>query len=210
MQLIHSPVIKATESLFKEKFSEAMSYKDFRSLVDELAAKGQTSGSDQKESLINYTQLNSRRMKRWDKTFTIPENIKDQIRQINRRVNWLVLTESWCGDAAPTMPVMNKIAESNPNIELRVLLRDEHLDLMHLFRTDGSLSIPKLIGMEEKSGMIVSEWGPRPSKATKLAMEFKRKNGILSPEFKEELQRWYNTDKGQNTLDDLLHLLALK
>ena len=199
-----------TETLVNEKFNQGMPYAEFRTLVDQLAAEGKTTGIDQKESFINYTQLNSHRMKRWDKTFKIPEGTIDLIKGFDKKVNWVVLTESWCGDASPTLPVMNRIAALNPNIQLRILLRDENLDLMEQFRTNGALSIPKLIASDADTGRILGEWGPRPSIATQMARDFKEEHGLLTPEFKEDLQHWYNRDKGQNTLDDLLDLLALK
>lgn len=198
------------ELLVAQKFTEGMTYKEFRSLVNDLSAQGETSGSEQNKLLINYTVLNNKRMKRWDKTFKISEDAALKISEIRRKVDWLVLTESWCGDAAPTLPVMNKITELNPNIRLRILMRDEHLDLMDRFRTDGALSIPKLISAEVDSGRILGQWGPRPSTAAKMASDYKIKNGSLTADFKEDLQRWYNTDKGVNTLEDLMRLLTLK
>ena len=30
---------------------------------------------------------------------------------------------------------------------------------------------------------------------------------MLTPEFKEDLQRWYNKDKGQSIVEDLVSLL---
>lgn len=187
-----------------------MSYASFRELTDTLAVNGQTTGSDQSESFIQYTALNSRRMKRWDKTLRIPDDITLTIKSIDRKINWLVLNESWCGDAAPTLPLMNKIAALNPNIQLGILLRDEHLDLMEQFRTEGALSIPKLISTDANSGRILAEWGPRPEKAAQLVRDYKEKHGILTPELREDLQRWYNEDKGQSTLKELLPLLALE
>lgn len=44
-----------------------------------------------------------------------------------------MLTEGWCGDAAQNLPVINKIAEENPNINLKLVLRDENLELMDEF-----------------------------------------------------------------------------
>ncbi len=200
----------STKSLLREKFASAMTYKDFRAMVDEYAAAGKTSGPEQKDSLINYTLLNSRRMKRWDKLLVLDDTVVDKVASVETRINWLVLSETWCGDAAPTMPVMNKIAEANPNIELRVLLRDEHLDLMELFLTEGTLSIPKLISFEESTGRVIGDWGPRPTIAAEKAAAYKRDNGSLSAEFKEDLQRWFNKDKGKDTLADLLQLLPLE
>lgn len=198
------------EALLKERFAEAMTYEEFRSMVDRFALEGRTSGPEQKESYIDYTILNSRRMKRWDKTFKLGDQTAEQLANLKSNTNWLVFTETWCGDAAPTMPVMNKIALQSPNIELRVLLRDEHLDLMDHFRTNGNLSIPKLISFDGETGRVKGEWGPLPSEATRIAADFKKENGKLTAEFKEELQRWFNQDRGKDTLSDMMRLLALE
>ena len=202
--------ILTVEALLQQKFGAAMTYAQFRSMVDSYAQEGRTSGSEQKESYIEYTVLNSKRMKRWDKTFKLDDAAMEQISRIKTRINWLVITETWCGDAAPSMPVMNKIALESPNIELKVLLRDEHLDLMDHFRTNGNLSIPKLISFDEKTGSVIGEWGPLPTIASEQAANYKQEHGSLTPEFKEDLQRWFNQDKGKDTLSDLLRLLALE
>ena len=201
---------KTASRLIKESLPQAMSYEQYRTLVTELSSEGKTSGPEQKESLIEYTQLNDRRMRRWDKTFKISEKSEQRLRTFPQKVIWLVLTESWCGDAAPSMPVMHKISEINSNISLRVLLRDEHPELMSRFLTNNAMSIPKLIMVDGASLETIGEWGPRPSKATKMAEEFKAARGVLTPEFKQDLQLWYNKDKGENIFDDLMNLLALK
>ena len=202
--------ILTVETLLQEKFEEAMTYAQFRSMVDTYAKEGRTSGPEQKESYIEYTVLNSRRMKRWDKTFKLDDAAIKQIAEIKTGISWLVITETWCGDAAPSMPVMNKIALASNNIELKVLLRDENLDLMDHFRTNGNLSIPKLISFDDKTGSVIGEWGPLPTIASKIAADYKQEHDSLTPEFKEELQRWFNQDKGKDTLSDLLSLLALE
>ena len=178
--------------------------------MKELSDEGKTTGTQQTESLIDYTKMNHRRMKRWEKTFQLSDKALKQLGKLDNKVEWLVLTESWCGDAAPSLPLMNKFAEGNSNLELGILLRDENLELMEYFRTDGNLSIPKLIAIDQDHGKVLGEWGPRPSEATAMAKEYKREHGSLTAEFKEDLQRWYNTDKGQNIEEDLLGVLALK
>ena len=115
-----------------------------------------------------------------------------------------VLTESWCGDASPSLPVMNKIAELNSNIEFKIVLRDENLDLMNLFLTNGGMSIPKLIVIDNDQEKVIADWGPRPSIATKMVEDYKAEHGSLSAAFKQDLQVWYNKDKGQNILQDIV------
>lgn len=190
-----------------ESLKKSMSYKEYIELVNALVEKSSTTGNEKTEALANYTMLNQRRMRRWDKTVKLSEEAKAKIENYSGKMTWLVLTESWCGDAAHIMPVINKVAELNNNIDYRVVLRDENDVLMNQFLTNGGRSIPKLIAIDEKSKEVVGTFGPRPSVATELVNAYKEKHGTLTPEFKEDLQHWYNKDKGQSTVTDLLDLL---
>ena len=210
MDGIQQTDIKASTSLLQESVKKAMDYQEFISLMKDLASDGETTGLEQSESYINYTSLNTRRMKRWDKTFELSEEIEKKLATLDKRIQWLVLTESWCGDAAPSLPVMNRFAEANPMISLYILLRDENPELMSQFLTEGAMSIPKLIALDEASGEVIGQWGPRPEVATAMARDYKEQYGKLSAEFREDLQRWYNADKGQKITEELLVLLGLK
>lgn len=193
--------------IINDSLTKSTSYQEYRELVKELVAKNGTIGETQSEALANYTMLNDRRMKRWDKTIKVSDEVKTEVATIDRDMTWIVLTESWCGDAAHLMPVMNKVADLNDGIDFRVVLRDENEALMNQFLTNGGKSIPKLIMLDNTTGDIVNTFGPRPSEATKLVNDYKAEHGKLTPEFKEDLQQWYNKDKGQNAIKDLVALL---
>lgn len=195
------------QNIIKDSLKKAISYQDYRALVKDLVVKESTTGNEKTEDLANYTMLNDRRMKRWDKTVKVDEAVKEKIANTNINQTWLVLTESWCGDAAHIMPVINKVAELNNTIDFKVVLRDENLDLMNQFLTNGGQSIPKLILIDNATNEVVNTFGPRPSEATKLVLDYKAKHGKLTSEFKEDLQGWYNKDKGQNAISDLVSLL---
>jgi len=195
------------QNIIKDSLKKAISYQDYRALVKDLVVKESTTGNEKTEDLANYTMLNDRRMKRWDKTVKVDEAVKEKIANTNINQTWLVLTESWCGDAAHIMPVINKVAELNNTIDFKVVLRDENLDLMNQFLTNGGQSIPKLILIDNATIEVVNTFGPRPSEATKLVLDYKAKHGKLTSEFKEDLQGWYNKDKGQNAISDLVSLL---
>ncbi|WP_339836520.1 thioredoxin family protein [uncultured Maribacter sp.] len=195
--------------VIEQSLENNYTYLEYRQLVSDLSDKGESTGPVQTEALAQYTQLNDSRMRRWDKTLKFSDEAVAKIKLVKEKITWVVLTESWCGDASPALPVMNKIAELNPNISLSLILRDENLEVMNQFLTNGSMSIPKLIAINEENS-VVATWGPRSIKATQLVEAYKEDHGKLTPEFKQDLQVFYNKDKGQSVLQDLLRLLPLK
>ena len=148
-------------------------------------------------------------MKRWDKTVKISESAEERLSNFHGDVTWLVITESWCGDAAHVIPVLNKLADRNAGIDLKLVFRDENPELMDQFLTNGGRAIAKLIMIDNTSGEVLDTFGPRPSEATKLVNDYKAEHGTLTPEFKEDLQIWYNRNKGQNIIEDILDLLGV-
>ncbi|MDN3491833.1 thioredoxin family protein [Winogradskyella bathintestinalis] len=196
------------KDIISESLNNSMTYADYRILVSNLVAKNSTTGNDKSEDLVAYTQLNDRRMRRWDKTAKVSEEIKSFIENYTKKITWLVISESWCGDAAHIMPIINKVAELNANIEYKIVLRDENEALMDQFLTNGGKSIPKLVMLDSETNEVINTFGPRPTVATNLVNAYKTEHGILTPAFKEDLQRWYNIDKGQSTIADLVRLLS--
>jgi len=200
-------VIENPVELALKAIESATSYQEYRELVSAHVQNGSSTGPNQTEALTQYTLLNDSRMRRLDKTTKISDTIVENVKEFKGNQTWLVLTESWCGDAAQSAPVINRIAEITNKINLRIVQRDEHPDLMNAFLTNGSQSIPKLIAIDTLTNKLVGEWGPRPSIATEMVNSYKREHGSLSPEFKQDLQVWYNKDKGINIAEDLTELL---
>ena len=196
------------ETIITQSLQKSMSYQDYRELVKQLVVDKSNTGDEQTEALANYTVLNDRRMKRWDKTVKVSEEAQSKVMDFGESVTWLVITESWCGDAAHVMPVIDKIASLNDKIAFKVVLRDDNPELMDAFLTNGARAIPKLIMLDNSSGEVIDTFGPRPSEATGYVNRFKAENGKLTPEFKEDLQHWYNKNKGQNIIDDLAGMLC--
>ena len=198
-----------TEStvLIEKALNTSTTYQEYRDLVHELSQKDLSTGPTQTEALANYTGLNNARMRRLDKTIKISEETQTLFTNYSKNVTWLVLTESWCGDAAQSMPVINKLAKIAPHVEMKVALRDENVELMQHFLTNGGMSIPKLIAIDNASKVVLGEWGPRPTVAAKMVADYKEAHGGLTPEFKQDLQVWYTKDKGQAIIDDLEKIL---
>ncbi|WP_179375267.1 thioredoxin family protein [Winogradskyella wichelsiae] len=193
--------------IISESLKKSMTYTEYRTLVTALVEENSNTGIEKTEALAEYTQLNDRRMRRWDKTAKVSEGDKIKIQNSDKKVTWLVISESWCGDAAHIMPIINKVAELNDAIDYKVVLRDENEALMDQFLTNGGKSIPKLVMLDSETHQVLKTFGPRPMVATNLVLDYKAKHGKLTPEFKEDLQRWYNKDKGQSTVEDLIDLI---
>lgn len=199
--------ISTLKETITTSLNKSMSYSQYVELIEKLVTQNATTGNDKTQERVEFTKLNERRVKRWNKTLKIGEENQHKIKKFNKKITWLVLTESWCGDAAHIVPVINKVAELNSNINFRLVLRDENEGLMNEFLTNGGKAIPKLIALDEQNE-VIGEFGSRPRIATQLVEEYKKEYGMLTPEFKQDLQVWYNKDKGESTVEDLLGLLG--
>ena len=120
---------------------------------------------------------------------------------------WYVvaLTEDWCGDAVNTLPLFNRLAAQARNIEFRVLLRDQNLDLMDAHLTNGrSRSIPILI-VYDHAFRERGWWGPRPAPIQEWVMT----EGLKREEEDRyrEVRRYYARDKGRTSLDEFLRIV---
>jgi len=199
--------MNVTTSLIENSLDKSFSYTEYRNHVSALLAEGLATGATQSEDLTHYTTLNEVRMNRLDKTIRIPEEISQKLKSLKKKHTLLVISEGWCGDAAQLLPVMNKIASENDHLDLKIVLRDENDELMNDYLTNGARSIPKLVLVETETLAARGSWGPRPHDAAKLIMDNKEKYGKVTPEAKEELQKWYLHDKGHSTMEEIALLL---
>ena len=117
----------------------------------------------------------------------------------------LALSEDWCGDAANILPVVSRLVDELPDVRLRVLARDENLDIMDAHLTNGrSRSIPVVIAYDgdfRERGW----WGPRPSELQKWVMDegMKMESG---PRY-AETRRFYARDRGRAIVAEILGLI---
>ncbi|MEO5911559.1 MAG: thioredoxin family protein [Pelobium sp.] len=185
----------------------SMSYGQYRDLIDALLMEGKTTGNNQSAAMTNYTEMNVQRMKRLDKTTSITDTALEKINALNKNYTWLVLTEAWCGDAAQTIPVMNKIAEaSNGKISVRFILRDQHLYIMDAHLTNNGRAIPKLIVLNNNLKEL-ADWGPRPKLLQDMVNDWKADPLLTHEDWIEKVHAWYAKDRTAQTMLELLDLL---
>lgn len=185
-----------------------MTYEQYRTLMDDVLAQHRTTGPDQSEGLVKYTELNRHRMRKWDKILVLNPEFVQLLTAVDKPMIWLVLTEAWCGDAAQNLPAIAKMAEVNPLIQLRLLLRDEHPAVMDAYLTGGSRSIPKLIALEGETLRELGTWGPRPAEAQQLVVDYKHNpNGRTREQFYEQMHAWYAKDQARQVQLEFAQLL---
>lgn len=188
----------------QKHIEKGQTYADFRAMVNQLLSEDKTTGDNHSESMIHYTKMNVQRMKRLDKTVKLNDETLENIANIDRPQTWMVITEGWCGDAAQIVPVLEKMAATSPNIELKLILRDENPEVMDAYLTDGSRSIPKLIALDNDTLDEIGVWGPRPEPAHEMVMDYKKDNkGETYMEFATRLHKWYAKDKTETTQQEL-------
>lgn len=179
---------------------------NYLELIKKLLAENKTTGTNHAEDMLNYTRLNLQRMERWLKTVKINAETETIIKNISSPQKWVVLTEAWCGDAAHSMPVLYLLSKSNPLIEFEWKLRDENLELMDQYLTNGGRSIPKLI-VYNQNGEELFNWGPRPKHIQEKYLEM-RKNNLAYTDINIELQKLYNEDKAETIQKEMTALLT--
>jgi hypothetical protein len=113
----------------------------------------------------------------------------------------LVIAEDWCGDASNTVPIIAKLVEMAPGLELRVIPRDENPELMDQYLTNGARSIPIVIALNDNF-QEVGHWGPRPAQLQTWVMA--NRGTIPKAELYPQVRTWYARDRGESTLREVL------
>lgn len=183
-----------------------MDYQSYLNLFEEIVNNRSTDPNYKDVNYLNYARLNQSRMSRWQKTLQLNDTLVANIKMISSPQKWIIITEHWCGDAAPTVPFLVSLAEQNPLIQYDLQLRDREPFLINAYLTNGTKSIPKLI-VKDVSGNDLFTWGPRPVAAQKFINDLKV-SGAAPETIKAELQNWYNNDKGSELQKELLQLFS--
>jgi len=192
-----------------ELLAGGFSYSQFVEFTEQLVLENRTSGANQSEDYLSYTRMSLQRMVRWNKTSKVSEELKQLLLQVNQSQVWLIITEAWCGDGAQSIPYLAKLADLNPLIMLKIVLRDEHPDLMDAYLTNGARSIPKLVAMTADLQVELFTWGPKPKYLLDRHAAFKQNSeGRTYPEFLEEIHLWYAKNKHKDLESEIYPLIS--
>ncbi len=190
----------------QKALQNSFSFAEYRKHIANLITRGKSTGHEQSDDLLHYSELNETRMNRLEKTIVVLPEIINNLQLLDKKYIWLVLREGWCGDAAQIVPVIHKMAEVTDKIELKIALRDDNDELMQHFLTNGGKAIPKLIVLDAETLEVVADWGPRPTGAKQLIIDYKATHGIIDETAKIELQKWYLHDKGVSIQQEIVEM----
>ncbi|NWF90554.1 MAG: thioredoxin family protein [Ignavibacteriaceae bacterium] len=186
--------------------SKGLTYPKYLDLINnEVFSTHSDLNSDEEKQRFEDKKLNLHRMNRIDKQYFVPDEVKLLVLQISKPQIWMIISETWCGDSAQNIPYISKIASINPNINLRILLRDENPEIMDLYVTNGTRSIPILVIFDEE-GNELAKWGPRPDEAKQLVNNLIAQ-GLDKKIRAEKLHLWYGRNRGKNLEMEITDLL---
>ena len=156
------------------------------------------------EEFVESVEKNKSLWKGVYRTARIPDWAYEMACRRGPGVKLLAIVEDWCGDASNTVPVLARLGDEARCLELKVVLRDEHPEVIDQFLTNGARSIPIVIALDQEFRTL-GHWGPRPKEIQEWVIENKEK--IPSKERYPTVRKWYAKDRGVTTLKEVLGLL---
>lgn len=106
-------------------------------------------------------------------TFELPEDESFFTKLKGKNIRALILAEPWCGHCMLNIPIMLRILEE-ANVETHFCLRDENLELMDAYLTNGNRTIPIVIFIDE-AGNDLGTWGPIAPVTKELVAPYREK-----------------------------------
>lgn len=186
-------------------FESGFTYEDYLKKIEDQLFDLEKSGDER--GYAKYYSINIKRIKRLDEHFELSAEQKEKLRSVENDFQLLVISEGWCGDAAQVVPVVYKMMVEI-GVELRLVFRDANEELMKNYLTNGTKSIPILIGIDAE-GTEKFRFGPRPQQGMEMLQKHKENPEIYTDEeFHKDLQIWYNQDKGKAIFEEFLQVLS--
>ena len=146
---------------------EGLTYDEYRAQWRDRKEKSKADLDSEERKTLHYLNYNWERQARVHEQHTPSADLQAAVESVEEPQFWMVLTEPWCGDSAFLLPIIQEAADLSDQVTLRILLRDDNLDVMDQYLTDGSRSIPKLVAFSADGDELFT-WGPRPEEARQL------------------------------------------
>lgn len=157
------------------------------------------------EEYINSMTVHKENLDKVYDQFSVSEDSKVKLSKLkDLNISAIVLTSDWCGDAMMNVPIFKKLGDM-AGIEPRYLIRDENLELMDQYLTNGTArSIPIFIFIDE-DGQEIGKWGPRAPEVQSIVEDIKTgMPGKDDPGYKEAFNEFIKKMSARFTTDPQL------
>ncbi len=130
-------------------------------------------------------------------------------------VKVLALSESWCGDCVENLPILCKLESLYSFMQVFIFPRDQNLDIMDQYLTDGVRVIPVFVFFDEKNEEI-GTFVERPKGAHDFMEKARQALSALSPEARKrgmykarsDLRRKYKEGLRDETVSEIKEILT--
>jgi Thioredoxin len=180
--------------------SPSLSLSEYEQIVEGVLLQNST--KDYEAKMHSYILKNREVEQNIQSNITLNKRFFNRLLKVENLTIGLI-TEAWCLDACVILPLLRGIIAVNPEIEIKIFLRDNNEELMNEYLTNGSKSIPILFGIDS-SNQEIFRWGPRSANAKATLepvkdAEYSIKYQVLSSFYLSDL-----TMDIQNELVDLI------
>lgn len=179
----------------------------YPAFLEELEKTAEKESLEAEESKLILNNLSI--MKRSEERMELIPELKKLLRkeELSPRA-WLVISDPLCPDSARNLPFIRAVAERSFLIDLQIVLKEEHPELMERFQTEGKRAVPKLLELNPEEKKVIDTWGPRPTPIQDQVKTWKENEPELSKEeLHRRIQKWYAKDRGRTIQEELLAML---
>jgi hypothetical protein len=184
-----------------------LSFEEYLQMSRDIVSGKQKEKIYEPESMLRYTRSNLERMEYVLREMTIEKKLYNRLSEQLPPMQWVVITEPWCGDASQLVPVLYLVACCSSDIRFSLILRDKNPKIMDQYLTDGSRSIPLLMVFEESSGECIGRWGPRPQNLQQKLQQMKLDETSDFRSLVRNIHEWYRQDLGKSCQQELIDLI---
>jgi hypothetical protein len=176
---------------------------------------------------IESMEFNQTAMRRRLAEVGLTTRDQQRLGRIEGPVHVLVMTEDWCSDSLMNLPIVARIVEATPGMDLRIFKRSESAGLNEFYIRQGSSRIPVVTFLDgdfqemgtwmERSRAAhgkIEEWaaahpeGLESPGNLELSVEERRQllEGVYG-DFTAEMEGWYADGLAQATVDEFIAYL---
>ncbi|WIV13081.1 thioredoxin family protein [Proteiniborus sp. MB09-C3] len=124
----------------------------------------------------------------------------ERIKSIDKVINILVCAEMWCPDCMINVPVLEKMKELNPNINISIVKKDGNEGFFSRYTHNGIVKVPTFVFYDENFKELGS-FVEHPKKVTEVVSKGNQPNIIVT------MRKYRKGEYAQETLKDILEII---